>query len=456
MERQELKRIVEALIFAADEPLSVERILETIEIKNGVDLAAVIDELNREYQQSGRAFLIRQVAGGYQIATRPDYSSWIRKLYLGRHKTRLSQAALETLAIIAFKQPISRVEIAQIRGVNSDGVIGTLLERRLVTISGRAEGVGRPLLYSTTPEFLKYFGLNELADLPKPREIEELFGKEGMPEEIVQALSQTEAQLSLPMHSEEEILSPGDEATPKKSKGDKTKADNQGKPAELSGLDRDEIAPEKLTASVEELFEATGTQRAIVTEIDNSPTVVEKDEVLNHSLFASNLASSELIADPAEEVDSWLAEEFSQEDIAEPEILLKAEALLSEELQPAPLAVPGAADVDGKFSAAVNGKLASAPRLSPLPLPDEIFQQADDESSPSASEPPLENVMAGEPASDEQTSELLAVATIEEIEAEALHTATEVVDEDSSQDQSRCFCHRRSRMNAKFLKRRSH
>src|SRR5574341_1102799 len=178
METQELKRIVEALIFAADAPLSAERILETLELKNGFALGALIDELNSEYQQSGRAFTIRQVAGGYQIVTQSQYANWIKKLYLGRQKTRLSQAALETLALVAFKQPISRVEIAQIRGVNSDGVIGTLLERKLITISGRSEAVGRPLLYSTTPDFLKYFGLNDLADLPKPREIEELFSKE--------------------------------------------------------------------------------------------------------------------------------------------------------------------------------------------------------------------------------------------------------------------------------------
>jgi segregation and condensation protein B len=211
MDTQELKRIVEALIFAADGPLSAERILETLEPQNGFELGAVIDELNREYQESGRAFMIRQIAGGYQIVTQANYASWIKKLYLGRQKNRLSQAALETLALIAFKQPISRVEVAQIRGVNSDGVIGTLLERKLIAISGRSEAVGRPLLYSTTPDFLKYFGLNDLADLPKPREIEELFGKEGMPEELLHALSQEDPQLSLPINVESETSPAPDE-----------------------------------------------------------------------------------------------------------------------------------------------------------------------------------------------------------------------------------------------------
>jgi segregation and condensation protein B len=210
METQELKSIVEALIFAADEPLSEARIRETLELENGFDFGAVIEALNQEYQNGGRAFTIRKIAGGYQIVTQQNYASWIRKLYLGRQKNRLSHAALETLALIAFKQPISRVDIAQIRGVNSDGVIGTLLERKLVTISGRSEAVGRPLLYSTTAEFLKYFGINDIADLPKPREIEELFSKEGMPEELLQALSQTDAQLSLPINGDGETPAASD------------------------------------------------------------------------------------------------------------------------------------------------------------------------------------------------------------------------------------------------------
>jgi len=204
MDKPQAKPIVEALIFAADEPLHKDRIFETLELPNDFDLGGVIEELNQDYQNSGRSFTIRQVAGGYQIATQAEFSSWIRKLYSGRQKTRLSQAALETLALIAFKQPISRVDIGQIRGVNSDGVIGNLLEKKLITISGRSEAVGRPLLYSTTPEFLKYFGINDITDLPKPREIEELFSKEGMPEELLQALSQTDAQLSLPINGETE------------------------------------------------------------------------------------------------------------------------------------------------------------------------------------------------------------------------------------------------------------
>jgi len=192
MEDSEIKRIVEALIFASDMPLTEERIKETLQESNGFDADAVVSALNDEYAGSGRAFVIQKVAGGYLLATRPEYAGWIRQLYIGRHKSRLSQAALETLAIVAFKQPVSRVEVAQIRGVDPDGVLKNLLDRRLITISGRAEGLGRPLLYTTTPEFLQYFGLNDLSQLPKPREIEELFGKGDYSEEFIEALSRTE------------------------------------------------------------------------------------------------------------------------------------------------------------------------------------------------------------------------------------------------------------------------
>ncbi len=208
MNMNDLKRVIEALIFAADAPLTPERIRETLEACTDEEIAQTVETLNSEYESAGHSFMIRQVAGGYQVTTRPEFSNWIKKLYLGRQKGRLSHAALESLAIIAFKQPISRVDIAQIRGVNSDAVIGTLLERKLVTITGRSEAVGRPLLYSTTPEFLEFFGINDLAELPKPREIEELIGKEGMPEEVLQALS-SDKQLKLPISFEPETSADG-------------------------------------------------------------------------------------------------------------------------------------------------------------------------------------------------------------------------------------------------------
>ncbi len=204
MNLNELKPIVEALVFASDSPVSVERLQETLEDVDAATIAEVITALNQDYAASERSFFIRMVGGGYHISTRPEFNTWIKKLFFGRQKYRLTQASMETLAIIAFKQPISRVDIAQIRGVNSDAVVGSLMERKLVTIVGRSEGVGRPLLYGTTPEFLKYFGINDLSELPKPREIEELFGKEGLPDEVAQLLAETDKQLSLPISFEGE------------------------------------------------------------------------------------------------------------------------------------------------------------------------------------------------------------------------------------------------------------
>lgn len=171
-----IKQLVEVLLFASDTPLPTNRILGVLEDIKANDLMYAIEELNTEYENSGRTFRICKIGGGYQLVTKPEYAKYIKKLYKGRTRSRLSPAALEVLSIIAFKQPISRPEVDHIRGVNSDGVIKTLLERNLITIAGRSEAVGRALLYGTTTEFLRYFGLNELNELPKPRELEELLG----------------------------------------------------------------------------------------------------------------------------------------------------------------------------------------------------------------------------------------------------------------------------------------
>jgi segregation and condensation protein B len=179
------KSIVESLIFSSDEPLPEAEIVRTIKGIDGDDseisneiVNDIIDELNSEYEASGKSFKIIKIAGGYIFATKEEYSKYIGFLSSEKSKRKLSQAALETLAIIAYKQPITKPEIEAIRGVNSDYVITSLLEKNLITISGRAETIGRPLLYSTTKEFLIYFGLNSIQDLPKPREIEEIMNDE--------------------------------------------------------------------------------------------------------------------------------------------------------------------------------------------------------------------------------------------------------------------------------------
>ncbi|MFQ5864100.1 MAG: SMC-Scp complex subunit ScpB [bacterium] len=193
MEYEFQKQIVEALIFASDVPISESKIANFIEGLGSKQVLKIVEELNQEYSKSHRVFYITKVAGGFQFNSRREFAPWIKKLFKGRARPKLSQAALESLAIIAFKQPISRVAVDAIRGVHSGGVIKNLLERNLISIAGRAETVGRPILYGTTSEFLRYFGINDISDLPKPKEIEEIMGKldgaEEYSEEIIHIVS---------------------------------------------------------------------------------------------------------------------------------------------------------------------------------------------------------------------------------------------------------------------------
>ncbi|HOP50044.1 MAG TPA: SMC-Scp complex subunit ScpB [Ignavibacteriales bacterium] len=173
--------VIEAIIFAADEPIKAKDILNIIfetdgkSVKlNEKDLEQAIEVLNKKYDDYDLSFRIISVSNGYIFATKEEFASYLSSMDKERAKKRLSQSALETLSIIAYKQPITKAELEKIRGVNSDYIISTLLEKKLITIVGRAESPGRPLLYGTTDEFLLYFGLKSLSDLPKPREIEEI------------------------------------------------------------------------------------------------------------------------------------------------------------------------------------------------------------------------------------------------------------------------------------------
>jgi len=167
MDEIELKKIIETLLFITDEPLSAQRIAKICEIDDVEYIKSKLEELKHEYDLNSKALSIVQVAGGWQMATRPEYGIWVRKLYQTRLTLRLSNAALEVLAIVAFRQPVTKAEIEAIRGVDSSGPLDTLLERKLITSIGRKETLGRPIIYGTTEEFLKQFGLNSLEDLPK-------------------------------------------------------------------------------------------------------------------------------------------------------------------------------------------------------------------------------------------------------------------------------------------------
>jgi segregation and condensation protein B len=166
--------VIEAILFASDEPLSADRLVNIAEFNGGVkQVKKCIETLNEQYQQSGRAFRIEEIAGGFQMMTLPEYNNWLKNLLRQRADNKLSPAALETLAIIAYKQPIIRADIESIRGVACGEMVRSLMYKGLVKIVGKAEVLGRPLLYGTTKKFLEVFGLNDLKDLPKAEELKQ-------------------------------------------------------------------------------------------------------------------------------------------------------------------------------------------------------------------------------------------------------------------------------------------
>lgn len=170
---ENLKAIVESLIFVAGEPVSLDRLKRVLAPAAADEIRQALIELIAEYDQRAGGFRLKEVAGGYQFRTRPEFNEWIKQL-LRPKSPRLSKAALETLALIAYKQPIIRSDIEHIRGVDCGGVLRVLLERNLIRVLGRKEIPGRPLIYGTTKHFLAVFDLKDLKDLPTPKEIEEL------------------------------------------------------------------------------------------------------------------------------------------------------------------------------------------------------------------------------------------------------------------------------------------
>ncbi len=169
-----MKREIEALLFAADGPLTVARLKKLLVGADAAGIKEAIAELESEYTQAGHAFTVVEFGGGWQIATRPEFSPSVEKMLKSRRFTRLSKAGLEVLAIIAYRQPITRLEIDEIRGVNSSGAISTLTERNLITVVGRSQAIGNPLLYGTTREFLNHLGLKGLGQLPALPELEDV------------------------------------------------------------------------------------------------------------------------------------------------------------------------------------------------------------------------------------------------------------------------------------------
>lgn len=195
MERADLKSIVESILFVADGPLTVQRLTEVVEGSGREEIRSVLEELQAELENQRRGIRLVEIAGGFQLRTPRVNSDWVKK-FLGGRPPRMSRATLETLAIIAYRQPITRAEIEAIRGVDVDGVVGTLLERNLIRAVARKDVPGRPFLYGTTPEFLQLFNLKDLSHLPTLKEMQEItlpaVEEESAPSEVGDAAGSSE------------------------------------------------------------------------------------------------------------------------------------------------------------------------------------------------------------------------------------------------------------------------
>lgn len=193
MESNELRAALEAILFVSHEPVTLDSLVEALGERDAI--VAQLDAIKATLDANIGGFMLEQTAGGYRFATRAEHESVLKKYFARKGETRLSLAGLETLAIVAYRQPITAPEVSDIRGVNSTGVLRTLLERRLIRVSGRKNVVGSPFLYRTTREFLIHFGLNDIRDLPRLEEFGDLVG-ETISEELVESISDTPSNVS--------------------------------------------------------------------------------------------------------------------------------------------------------------------------------------------------------------------------------------------------------------------
>lgn len=202
---EEAKKVVEAILFSSNRTMTVAEFKRVLKGFTAPQIQKLIESLKSEYESNGRAFKINEVAGGYEISTLPQYAPWIVKLELQKKAKQATQSALETLAILAYKQPITRAEVEDLRGVDVSGVISTLLERNLIKIVGRKEVPGRPYMYGTTDKFLEHFGLKSLNDLPNISEIKTLVENSVRREDLLKsegttiAVNQEQEEVSAPV-----------------------------------------------------------------------------------------------------------------------------------------------------------------------------------------------------------------------------------------------------------------
>mgnify|MGYP001828300091 CR=1 FL=1 len=249
----DLPNILESLLFVSDEPISPDRLKKIIPEAEDRQISEALDQLARHYDDRRSGIYLEMVAGGYQLRTRPQYTEWIRRLVQPK-PVRLSKASLETLAIVAYKQPVIRADIEHIRGVDCGGVLRMLLERRLIRVLGRKEIPGRPLIYATTRLFLEIFGLKDLKDLPSPKEIEALEEAGGADEiEADDDISREDALFAETGEAPETHPTPAEDQSPSETEPDRSDpppqqpeaADQVAEPETQKGLD--DAAPSDYT-----------------------------------------------------------------------------------------------------------------------------------------------------------------------------------------------------------------
>jgi segregation and condensation protein B len=226
MEPNELRAALEAILFLSSDPVRLEDLAESLE-ESKEDVTTQLEEIKRSLDDHVGGFMLEQAAGGWRFTTRAEHDGVLKKYFARKGENRLSIAALETLAIVAYRQPITAPEISEIRGVNTSGVIRTLLERRMIRVAGRKNVVGSPFLYRTTKDFLVHFGLNDIRDLPRLEEFGDLIG-ENINDDLVAAIN------AAPEHAADDVLVTADDGAETESNADGTTFEE---PSEISAAE---------------------------------------------------------------------------------------------------------------------------------------------------------------------------------------------------------------------------
>ncbi len=274
-----LKQIVEAVLFSADQPVTAKKLIQILELEDKMLLTDIIEALQTEYNKTRRSFQIIEVANGFQILTRPEFAAYVEKLYGKSKKYRLTRSALETLAIIAYKQPITMPVLERIRGVDSRYLMNKLLEYDLIKILGRSENPGRPLLIGTTENFLQYFGLKKLSDMPK---LEEIGGIDQFEEGIIDETAQEELPFT-PDYGDDQVDAQEQQDKPGQVKAKFTMEDEDPIPDDSENEETSQKTPQEGTeAEISQEFPDEDTEPELEIEYPGAEDS-ENEETLQES-----------------------------------------------------------------------------------------------------------------------------------------------------------------------------